>query len=324
MEAVDSSAELIVDYRNYDFRAVWTGRSAVDRFDQALLERSLDHLDLRRTLEIGTGFGRLTPQILRRKGEYVGADFDLGGLRDTRNSTVQGGEQRSHCAWVAANAYHLPFASGSFSSICMIRVQHHLADPLRAFREVSRVLVPGGTALITYNDRSWMRSLIHDARIVLRRPHVANDRLLLRAREGHLQVREHPTRQFITTPRRFEEDIHGAGLEIERSYGGPETVAARLLPLRLGVLGGRLWPGAPIFSTRWMIVKRSGPRTEPCPWEDILACPRCGATGPKLGVGTHLDGPCPQCGFLYRWEEGLLDARFVPGSAAASGGQAIN
>src|SRR5580658_1116508 len=163
----DSSDERIVDYRNYDFRAVWVGRDHVDRFDRALLECALDHLDLRRTLEIGTGFGRLTPRILQGNGQYVGIDYDLGGVRDAHDAAVRAGPADSHRAWFAANVYHLPFASGSFSSICMVRVHHHLADPVRALREIARVLVPGGTALITYNDRTGFRSLIHDTGVAL-------------------------------------------------------------------------------------------------------------------------------------------------------------
>jgi ubiquinone/menaquinone biosynthesis C-methylase UbiE len=310
----DPSPEHVVDYRNYDFRAVWTGRSDVDRFDQALLRLALAHLDPERTLEIGTGFGRLTPQLLGAGGEYAGVDFDRGGLREARDATLENGLQNPHCVWLAANAYHLPFASGSFSSICMVRVHHHLANPPRALREISRVLVPGGTALITYSDRTWSRALVHDLGIAVRRGEVRNDRRLLFAREGHLQVRELPTPQFMTTPAQFSRDIEAAGLEIVRSYGGAETTAARILPFRLGILGGRLWPGAPVFSTRWVVVQKPGAKVGLRPWAEILACPACGEAGPLLNGAPSPVDACQNCGFVYCWEDDLLDARYLGGA----------
>jgi SAM-dependent methyltransferase len=307
----DSSDERIVDYRNYDFRAVWVGRDHVDRFDRALLECALDHLDLRRTLEIGTGFGRLTPRILQGNGQYVGIDYDLGGVRDAHDAAVRAGPADSHRAWFAANVYHLPFASGSFSSICMVRVHHHLADPVRALREIARVLVPGGTALITYNDRTGFRSLIHDTGVALGLRGVAHDRKLLFAREGHLQVREVPTRQYITSPAQFARDLQSAGLEAVCSFGGPETTAARVLPLRLGLFAGRAWPAAPIFSSQWVVVRKGGQRTQVRAWEDILACPQCGQAGPGVDRRASSISPCPACGFVYREDGGILDVRYV-------------
>jgi ubiquinone/menaquinone biosynthesis C-methylase UbiE len=317
----DSSPEPVVDYRDYNFRAVWTGRGDVDRFEQALFRVALDRLDLRRTLEIGTGFGRLTPQILGRRGEYVGVDYDLGGLGETRESVLKFGLQNAHSAWLAANAYHLPFGSGSFSSACMVRVHHHLANPARAIKEIARVLVPGGTALITYSDRTWTRSLVHDLGLALRRADVANDRRLLFAREGHLQVREMPTRQFMTTPAQFAKDLSAAGLDPVCSYGGADTTAARLMPLRLGVWGGRLWPGAPVFSARWVVVRKRGAPNPLRTWNEIIACPRCTAPGPALDGEPTSPVSCPHCGFLYRWEHDLLDARDVvdPNPATAGG-----
>jgi SAM-dependent methyltransferase len=305
------SEELVVDYQKYDFRSVWVGREDVHRFEQAMLERALASLDPRRTLEIGTGFGRLTPQILHEGGDYVGIDFDLGGLRDTRAATLRTGVKNRHAAWLAANAYHLPFATGSFSSVCMVRVHHHLATPAVAVAEIARVLVPGGTALITYSPRSLFRSVVHDVRVALRRPEVSHDRYLLRARGGQVQVRDSPLRQYITSPRQFEQDLQAAGFTVVRAYGGVETSAARLLPLNVGLAGGRVWPTAPVFSTKWVVLQKPGPRSELPLWERIFACPQCGEPTDAMLSGGGLPEHCARCGFLFRWDDGIVDARYV-------------
>lgn len=316
---MDRSSELVVDYRNYDFRSVWQSRQDVDLYDRRLLGLALPSLDSRRTLEIGTGFGRLTPQILGTRGEYVGVDYDLGGLRDTRKASLQAGLPNPRSTWLAANAYHLPFASGSFSSVCMVRVHHHLAEPTVALSEIARVLSPGGTALITYSAMNGLGSLAHDLRVASRRPKVAHDRYLLFARGGHVQVREVPLRQFITTSSRFARDLVSSGLVPERRLGGPETTAARILPLRIGLRLGLAWPAAPFFSTRWVVAQKPGDTRELPPWETLLACPSCGAPGPRLEGGAVNARPCSGCGFPFREDGGLVDARYVPvGGLAAS------
>jgi SAM-dependent methyltransferase len=310
---LDPSAERVVDYRNYNFRAVWFGRAAVDRFDRALLDLALQEMDGRRTLEIGTGFGRLSPQILRGGGEYVGTDFDLGGLRDTRASTVGLALQNPHSTWLAANVYHLPFATGSFSSVNLVRVHHHLADPGAAMKEIARVLAPGGTALITYSPRSGLRSFVHDVRVVFGRPKVANDRFLLFARGDHILVRDRPLNRYITGQRRFQRDLNEAGLKAVRSYGGVETLAARLFPLTFALAGSQAWPAAPVFSDRWVVARKEGGPSELPPWREILACPRCGGPGPSLIDSATPASGCARCAFVFRWEGDLLDARYIPG-----------
>jgi SAM-dependent methyltransferase len=305
------TSEQVVDYRNYDFRSVWVGRDDVDRFDRALVEMALPFLDGRRTLEIGTGFGRLSPFFVRGGGEYVGADFDLRGLHDARDVLVRSGASRAHLAWLGANAYHLPFASGSFTSVCLIRVHHHLADPLSVLREVGRVLVPGGTALLTFNARSLFRSVVHDLRVALRRPKVAGERRLLGARGDHVEVRRSPLLVYITRPSRFAADLGAAGLLPVRTFGGLETTGARLLPFSLARFVSRTWPGAPVFSSRWVVARKSGGPAEPCAWSALLRCPRCGAEGPPPEA-LAASPACPRCGFGFRWDNGVVDARYVP------------
>lgn len=301
----------VVDYRGYDFRSVWNHRGEVDGFERALLDRARQHLDPRRTLEIGTGFGRLTPQLLEPGGEYVGIDYDLQGLRDVRASARDGPHRNPHRSWLAANAYHLPFIASSFSSVCMIRVHHHLDEPLVALREIARILVPGGTALISYSPRGPVQSFAHDVRRLLGRRTVATDRYCLLAPRGHLKLRDLPVRLYITTPRFFDRDLEATGLRPIREYGGLETTGARLLPIGWGLAGSSAWPGAPVFSTRWVVARKPGFTSVLPSWDGILACPRCGARGPLGGGMAIYPGPCAACGFEFRWEDGMLDARYV-------------
>ncbi len=53
----------------------------------------------------------------------------------------------------------LPFSDKSFDLVVANHMLYHVPDPLRAFREIRRVLRPDGTALIATNGMGHMRQL---------------------------------------------------------------------------------------------------------------------------------------------------------------------
>jgi SAM-dependent methyltransferase len=303
--------EHVVDYRAFDFHGVWERRRAVHRFDQALLDLAIQDMDLRRILEIGTGYGRLTPQLSTEGREYVGVDFDLDMLREARSAASSAGGSRPNRAWLAANAYHLPFSPASFSSVGMIRVHHHLAEPLLALQEVSRVLAPGGRAVISYNPWSRTRAFFHDAGVALGRTKRAQDRYLLFAGRGTVLVRETPLPHYVMAPAQFRRDLARAGLEVVRSFGGLETRAARALPFGVALPTSRTFPNAPVFSTCWTVAQKRGTLGELPAWAEVLACPRCGGGEMRYRPDRPPSEPCPTCGFTFQTNGELADARYV-------------
>jgi hypothetical protein len=67
--------------------------------------------------------------------------------------------------------HHLSFASGSKDVILSLDVLEHVHDPLRALREIERVLAPGGLAVVTFplfadRETTVRRSDIADGAIV--------------------------------------------------------------------------------------------------------------------------------------------------------------
>ena len=49
---------------------------------------------------------------------------------------------------ICGDAYQIPFASGSFSTVLMIAMLEHTSEPWRVLAEARRVLKPGGRAII--------------------------------------------------------------------------------------------------------------------------------------------------------------------------------
>ena len=101
-----------------------------------------------RALDLGCGTGDLARQVARRypRARVVGADFTRGMLANAQRRNQRASEgYRVQLA--RANALALPFADGAFDLVTNAFVARNLADLPRAFREMRRVLRPGGVLL---------------------------------------------------------------------------------------------------------------------------------------------------------------------------------
>lgn len=99
-----------------------------------------------RSLEIGAGTGYFTLNLMLAGviGQATCTDISPGMLSAlSANARCLDLDVRT----VASDAEELPFEDGSFDLVMGHAILHHIPDLPRAFREFSRVLVPGGTVL---------------------------------------------------------------------------------------------------------------------------------------------------------------------------------
>lgn len=128
-----------LDYRDY-----WLHRGYEDQAERLAVRRLLAGRRFAHAVEIGGGYGRLSPLI----AEYADA------VTLTDNSRRQLGFAESELAGQPRisrrlmDATALDFADASVDLVVVIRVLHHLPDPQPAFAEIGRVLAPGGVALV--------------------------------------------------------------------------------------------------------------------------------------------------------------------------------
>jgi SAM-dependent methyltransferase len=179
-----------------------------------------------RVLDAGCGSGRLFTYDLRgRASLVVGVDL-----------TADVAHNPNIDAPLRGSLTALPFASETFDLIICKHVLEHLEEPESAFRELARVLRPGGRLLVLTPNRLHYVPLL--ASLLPHRVH----RLVARGR-GLTPMEVHPTLYRANTPRRLRWLARQAGLRVAalRLFETPPVyLAFHPLAFALGVAYERL------------------------------------------------------------------------------------
>jgi demethylmenaquinone methyltransferase/2-methoxy-6-polyprenyl-1,4-benzoquinol methylase len=92
-------------------------------------------------LDVATGTGLIAQQLARAGAKVVGIDFTLAMMLQGRHEGV-GSKEPVYFA--GADALRLPFAEDTFSCVTTGFAMRNVIDIEGAFREMSRVVAPGG------------------------------------------------------------------------------------------------------------------------------------------------------------------------------------
>jgi ubiquinone/menaquinone biosynthesis C-methylase UbiE len=112
-------------------------------------------------LDVGCGPGTISADFARlvAPGQVTGIDLSLEVIELARRNTD--GSDVANLSFQVGDAYDLAFADASFDVVYAHQVLQHLSDPVRALREMRRVLVPGGLAAVRdadYGKFTWSPS----------------------------------------------------------------------------------------------------------------------------------------------------------------------
>ncbi len=166
---------LPMDSRTEHLREDWNEPSAYERWYtsplgqaylaciQRILIPWIAEVPRTKALDIGCGPGLVAERLFPDDSRVVGADCSFEMARRAKARARSGG--RSLFA-VAGSVEALPFRSEQFQVALCVNCLEFVENPAEAFREIARVLVPSGVAIIGVLNR---RSLWEFARR-LRRP----------------------------------------------------------------------------------------------------------------------------------------------------------
>ncbi len=113
-------------------------------------------------LEIGVGAGSDFIEWCRRAAHATGVDLTEAGIALTTERLALEGVSESRFTLTTADAEELPFPDASFDIVYSWGVLHHTPDTQKAYREVLRVLKPGGSArTMVYHIPSWTALMLY-------------------------------------------------------------------------------------------------------------------------------------------------------------------
>lgn len=136
----------------------WRTAENSARYLLPLLRANLDLLD------VGCGPGTLTVDLARRVkgGHVVGVDRSAEVLEQSARHAAEAGVA---VEFTPGDVYALAFAEASFDVVHAHQVLQHLTDPVRALREMRRVLKPNGVLAVRDSDYSCFSFAPLDARL---------------------------------------------------------------------------------------------------------------------------------------------------------------
>lgn len=271
--STDVDAQRVVDAHFVATAGYWddvyAGRdvqSAIYRARRATVLRLVDELNVpptARILEIGCGAGWMAVALAGR-GRIIDAVDAVGPMIASTRARARAAGVTERVRTSVADAHQLPFADGSFDVVVAVGLVPWVAALPIALGEMTRVLAPGGHAVLTADNR-WRVNHLLDPRWF---PPLTPLRAGMRAALDRLRHQAPRPRHHLYAPRSFDRLLASAGLRPVRraSVGfGPFTfggltllgeTASVWLHERLQRLAERGTPGLRRGGAHYIVVAR--------------------------------------------------------------------
>ena len=190
----------------FNYSKWWKGRRYEHMSEVIAIRRLLRGRRFASAVDVGGGYGRLTIVLAEYADKVTLVDSSVQQLELSREFLAD------HPAIDRRRmgAASLDFADRSMDLVTMIRVMHHLPDPAPALAEVSRILRPGGNAIIEVANSSHA---INRVRHLRRRDQIPAAPVDIRSRDA----RRPGSAPFVNhNPDTVMAQLEDAGLQVRR------------------------------------------------------------------------------------------------------------
>jgi ubiquinone/menaquinone biosynthesis C-methylase UbiE len=206
------------DDPKYNYMDYWAGREYEHAAEEMAIKRLLKGMHFEHAVDVGGGYGRLS-RLLASFADRVTLAEPSQQQLDMAKIYLKDVPNIEHKLLQAAN---LKMSAASADLVMVVRVLHHLPDPAAEFKEVARVLRPGGSFILEFaNDAHFLNRLRYGMR-VKRVPKIPVDiRSEVNKDSGEVAFVNHHPKTIIKA-------LTDAGFELETALSGSNLRSPRL------------------------------------------------------------------------------------------------
>ncbi len=144
---------------NHNYLKYWDGRDYEQAAEEIMINRMLQGKHFSHAVDVGGGYGRLSVVLTQFADQVTLAEPSQQQL-DISKEFLKG---KPFVHAELAQAEKLPFKDGEVDLAMVVRVLHHLPNPIPAFEEIHRVLQKDGYFLIEFANYSNFKNRVKHA-----------------------------------------------------------------------------------------------------------------------------------------------------------------
>lgn len=141
---------------SHNYLKYWEGREYEHAAEEVAIARMLKGKRFKNAVDVGGGYGRLSV-FLRNFSDKVTLAEPSQQQLDIAQEFLK---DKPAVDAKLAQAESLPFLDGEVDLVLVVRVLHHLPDPMPAFNEINRVLKKDGYFLLEFANNAHFKNRI--------------------------------------------------------------------------------------------------------------------------------------------------------------------
>lgn len=146
-------------YDSYDYTAYWDNRTYEHESEVATIRELMGKIpEINKILEIGAGFGRLTPYYMFRARSVAVTEPSIKLLNQAKKRLAN----YKNLSFSQSTIENLPnkFRSKTFDAIIMVRVFHHISNIPKALETMQKLLTDDGYVIFEFANKMHFKALI--------------------------------------------------------------------------------------------------------------------------------------------------------------------
>ncbi len=139
---------------NHNYLHYWDGREYEHAAEELAIARLLKGMSIEKAVDVGGGYGRLSVFLKNFAQDVTLAEPSQQQLDIAKEYL----KDKPEVHMKLAQAEALPFKDESVDLVLVVRVLHHLPDPMPAFEEIHRILKKDGLFLVEFANNAHLKN----------------------------------------------------------------------------------------------------------------------------------------------------------------------